>query len=152
MQTFLPYPDFSKSLACLDYKRLGKQRVEAMQLVNSTLKLQDDPTASVGWANHPARSMWVGYLDALKLYHNLSILEWIKRGYKNTMKLYIIPFELEIAMPHWLGHERLHASHRANLLRKDPVHYGQFGWTECPSMPYYWPTETTTPVNYYAQS
>ncbi len=26
MQTFLPYPDFTKSAQCLDNKRLGKQR------------------------------------------------------------------------------------------------------------------------------
>ena len=35
MQTFLPYPDFRESLESLDYKRLGKQRVEALQLVKS---------------------------------------------------------------------------------------------------------------------
>jgi hypothetical protein len=32
MQTFLPYPDFRESLESLDNKRLGKQRVEALQL------------------------------------------------------------------------------------------------------------------------
>lgn len=29
MQTFLPYPDFKKSAQCLDYRRLGKQRVDS---------------------------------------------------------------------------------------------------------------------------
>lgn len=139
MQTFLPYPNFAASLKVLDNKRLGKQRLEAMQLVNSTLKLAADPNAKLGWANHPARTMWNGYLDALKLYHNLSILEWVGRGFKNTMKLYVIPFDLDVPMPPWVGDEKFHASHRANLLRKDPVHYGQFGWTEDASMPYYWP-------------
>ena len=28
MQTFLPYKDFGKTAKCLDYRRLGKQRVE----------------------------------------------------------------------------------------------------------------------------
>jgi len=32
MNTFLPYPDFVKSAQCLDYRRLGKQRVEAWQI------------------------------------------------------------------------------------------------------------------------
>jgi len=137
MQTFLPYPDFADSLACLDYRRLGKQRVEAMQLVNSTLKLADDPNAKVGWANHPARTMWTGYLDALKLYHNLAIKEWIFRGYNNNMKLYNLP--QQIVMPHWLGNEKLHASHRSNLLRKDIAHYSQFTWTEPDNIPYFWP-------------
>ena len=27
MQTFMPYSDIKKSVECLDYKRLGKQRV-----------------------------------------------------------------------------------------------------------------------------
>jgi hypothetical protein len=36
--------------------------------------------------------------------------------------------------------ERVFASHRANLLRKDAAYYGYFGWTEDPTMPYYWPT------------
>ena len=33
MQTFLPYKDIQKSVKCLDYRRLGKQRVEAMQIL-----------------------------------------------------------------------------------------------------------------------
>ena len=88
MQTFLPYPDFVQSAKALDYRRLGKQRLEAMQLVNSTNKLADNPNAKVGWMNHPARFMWIGYMDALKLYHNVCIQEWVARGYNNNMKLY----------------------------------------------------------------
>ena len=38
-----------------------------------------------------------------------------------------------------LGDERLHTSHRSNLLRKAPEWYGQFGWTEAPDMAYWWP-------------
>ena len=37
MQTFLPYPDIEKSLNSLDSKRLGKQRVEAYQILNILL-------------------------------------------------------------------------------------------------------------------
>ena len=137
MQTFLPYDCFYESAKALDYRRLGKQRVEAMQLVNSTNKLLQDPNAKVGWANHPARTMWTGYMDALKHYHNVVVEEWISRGFKNTMKLYELPSS--IVLPHWLGDERIHASHRANLIRKDPAHYSQFNWSESPDMPYYWP-------------
>ena len=35
MQTFLPYPDFTQSAKTLDYRRLGKQRVEAWQILNA---------------------------------------------------------------------------------------------------------------------
>ena len=46
----------------------------------------------------------------------------------------------------------MHASHRSNLLRKEPAHYTQFGWTEPPDLPYVWPVpmvkdeETTVPA------
>jgi hypothetical protein len=41
--------------------------------------------------------------------------------------------------PPWLGDEAFHASHRSNLLRKNPEWYGQFGWTEPDDLPYVWP-------------
>ena len=34
MQTFLPHPEFDESAACLDYKRLGKQRLEAKTIID----------------------------------------------------------------------------------------------------------------------
>jgi len=42
-------------------------------------------------------------------------------------------------MPPWLGDDDFHSSHRANLLRKDSEHYGEFGWQEDSSLPYVWP-------------
>lgn len=35
MQTFVPFPDFARSAAVLDDKRLGKQRVEVLQIVRA---------------------------------------------------------------------------------------------------------------------
>ena len=35
MQTFLPYPDFAESAKVLDNKRLGKQRVECLQIMKA---------------------------------------------------------------------------------------------------------------------
>jgi len=132
MQTFLPYPDFRRSLRILDFRRLGKQRLEASQLIRAI-------TGGVGWSRHPAARMWSGYLNALKLYYNLAIEEWVRRGYRNRMKKMII--EGEIVLPPWVGDEAFHASHRSNLLRKDPVYYGQFGWQEPPTLPYVWNEE-----------
>jgi hypothetical protein len=137
MQTFLPYQEFDKSAQVLDYKRLGKQRLEAMQLVNSILKLEQNPDIKVGWHNHPARKMWIGYLDSLKYYCNIMIDEWQKRGYNNNMTKYTIPDSF--SLPPWLGDDKIHSSHRANLLRKDFNFYSKFGWTESPETPYYWP-------------
>ena len=129
MQTFLPYPDFKKSASVLDYKRLGKQRVEAMQIVNSLC------IDSYGWKSHPAVKMWDGFVMALADYHNCIIEEWMLRGYNNNMEFYEFN---DMVKPHWIGKEELHSSHRANLLRKDYEHYSQFNWTEDPTSPYVW--------------
>jgi hypothetical protein len=110
---------------------LGKQRVEAFQIVNTLTG------KSSGWANHPAVKMWHGYEFCLMLYANVMIEEWKRRGYRNNMKLYDVPLVLEL--PTWIGDDRLYASHRSNLLRKDPIYYGNFGWTEGPELPYFWP-------------
>jgi hypothetical protein len=130
MQTFLPYADFDKSVHCLDRQRLGKQRVEAMQILNTL-------ASGSRWANHPAVLMWRGYENALRLYMNKCIQEWIRRGYNNTMQ--IVEVTEPVEMPPWFGNEEFHASHRSNLLRKDAEWYGQFGWGETDQLPYVWP-------------
>ena len=56
MQTFLPYRDFKQSFRVLDYRRLGKQRVEAHQVLNVLL----GRTTTGGWRNHPITRMWDG--------------------------------------------------------------------------------------------
>jgi len=132
MQTFLPYPSFTKTFKTLDYRRLGKQRVEAMQILNILLNRTERP----GWRNHPIVRMWDGYEPALQLYHNLCITEWINQGYNNNMKLEDITEP--IIYPHWLGDKSFHSSHRANLLRKDYEYYSQFRWKEDSENPYAW--------------
>lgn len=134
MQTFLPYPDFDESARCLDQRRLGKQRVEALQ-IHSSLTIRNYG----GWRNHPATLMWEGYEDALKLYHDVMIIEWIERGFKNNMS-FLRPSSAPAEMPPWLGDDRLHSSHRAALLHKEFEHYADFGWDEEPRMDYFWPT------------
>lgn len=133
MQTFMPLPSFDDSLKCLDNKRLGKQRVEAFQILNILLNRTD----TKGWRSHPAMLMWRGYEDALKLYYNLSLHYWIQRGFRNNMKIETLPYCL--TSPHWMGNKDFHASHRSNLLRKDPNFYGQYRWKELDNLPYVWP-------------
>ena len=143
MQTFLPYPDFIMSAACLDNKRLGKQRVEARQIYNC-LKGPN------GWRNHPAVKMWHGYDEALSYYHDAIIVEWIGRGFQNSMQILTEKSAEDVSkyidqkalpMPDWLGDLTFHASHRSNLLRKDHVWYSQFGWAEPDNLPYVWPVK-----------
>jgi hypothetical protein len=131
MQTFLPLSDFTASANALDWRRLNKQRSEAR------IALKSISTKS-GWYRHPAVQMWLGYEDALIAYSNTIITIWERRGYRNNMPL--IPHGT-VEFPPWFGDERFHASHRSNLLRKNPEHYGQFGWEESPDLPYFWPTK-----------
>ena len=140
MQTFLPHHNFNECAKMLDNKRLGKQRIEAKQRYDIVFNNR----TTGGWVNHPAVKMWKGYHNSLAYYHNCMIDEWKKRGFKNTM-LYITPVDgLMFPKPLWLGDERLHSSHRANLIRKDSTFYGQYNWLDDPSTPYFWPPETYT--------
>ena len=74
MQTFLPYSDYDQSAAVLDYRRLGKQRVEAKQIMFAL----SDP--NYGWQNHPAVRMWRGHEYQLAQYGIAICYEWRKRG------------------------------------------------------------------------
>lgn len=121
----------------IDTKRLGKQRVEAMQLLN----VLSNPEAK-GWRNDPATKMWRGYEHALCEYALAICNEWTSRGYKDTVaeniraRLSQFP---ETGLPPWLGNPEFHSAHRSNLLRKDPEFYRQFGWNEPEDLPYIWP-------------
>lgn len=121
MQTFLPFSDFQKSVEVLDYRRLGKQRVETFQVLNILL----NRTESKGWTNHPVTKMWRGFEEALKLYQNITITEWVKRGYKNNMSFENVNKD-NLIFPTWLGDEEFHRSHRSNLLRKNFEYYSQY--------------------------
>ena len=138
MQIFLPYPDMRKSLQTLDNKRLGKQRVETYQIISAiTRRPKLDGTPYKGWLNHPCTVMWKNYVLALKLYMNYSITEWVERGFKNTMELENLSDE-KIVIPPFIGNEKFHSSHRANLLKKEPDFYSKYNWTENPEDPYVW--------------
>jgi hypothetical protein len=131
MQTFIPYTDFDLCARALDYRRLGKQRVECKQILNAIDR------GSGGWANHPATRMWRGYEPALRQYMRAIILEWIARGYNNNMD---IPEPEEYTLPPWWGREDVHTSHRKALLEKDfEFYYGKWKWEDEPEINYVWP-------------
>ena len=143
MQTFLPFANFEASAKVLDRQRLGKQRVEGFQILKSLL-------LGGGWQHHPATKQWASHEFSLCNYIEVMCREWTDRGYEDSIVVKVGDLLLDHPLPPgtppgWLGYEPFHSSHRANLLRKDPVHYGQFGWTEDPADPYYWPSHHDTP-------
>lgn len=148
MQTFLPFSNFTKSAKCLDRQRLGKQRVECKQILTALESKRSGRKA--GWQNHPATRMWERQEAALCCYAIDICQEWLNRGYKDSLLSWFENYRELLRScgadpedrPQWLGDERLHASHRGRLLFKDPVHYGQFGWTDTPRSDtegYWWP-------------
>jgi hypothetical protein len=134
MQTFLPYPNFADTAQCLDWRRLGKQRIEAKQIYCAITQ------SGYGWQNHPVVNMWRGYENLLALYGVVICREWRARGYNDNQLAW---FEERLGpcpeIPDWYGRDEFHASHRSNLLRKAPEWYGQFGWSEPDDLPYVWP-------------
>lgn len=144
MQTFLPYPSFLQSAQCLDRLRLGKQRVEAKQILETLVEVAMFPDAKRAWAHHPAVRMWAGYEGALVDYGVEMCAEWRRRGYHDALLGFFSMYQTAMHgrdNPPWLGDERLHSSHRAALLAKDVEHYSQFKWEEEPVINYWWPTK-----------
>ena len=135
MQTFLPFPSFHETAKVLDYRRLGKQRVEAKQIYLALTQ------PNYGWKNHPAVKMWQGYENALVHYGLEMCTQWRIRGYKDTLtdffKLHIQ--HNSIVYPPWFGDAAFHASHRAALLMKNFEYYKTFNWVELPKIEYIWP-------------
>lgn len=116
---FIPYSDPIKIAKVLDYKRLGKQRVEARQILSIIL----GEAKWTAWRHHPAVLMWTPYPNQLKYYYNIMIKEWISRGYENNMVLFD---DVEKKMPWFMHCEPILLSHRATLLRKNYAHYIQY--------------------------
>ena len=133
MQTFLPVPSFTESAAMLDRQRLGKQRVETMQILRALTGL------TKGWVHHPAVKMWRGYESCLADYGAAMCHEWIKRGYKDTCLAHFLRQPGQAPTPPWLGNTDFHRSHQSNLVRKLAEHYGPLFPGVPDDLPYVWP-------------
>ncbi|MFJ8870463.1 MSMEG_6728 family protein [Streptomyces sp. NPDC102473] len=150
MQTFLPYADFRRSALALDPRRLGKQRVEAIQVLRGLT------VPGHGWRHHPAVRMWTGYEEALVRYGLDVCAVWSAEGRADTCAATLredlaaslgrttVRTATELAaegeLPPWLGDEAFHRSHRSALVRKDPDHYRPLFPDTSPDEPYVWPS------------
>jgi hypothetical protein len=151
VQTFLPYADFERSARVLDPKRLGKQRVETIQVVRALT------VSGYGWANHPAVLMWKGFEEALGRYGFTCCEVWLELGFGDTCAVTIgadlraagveaVRTQGELAaagaLPPWLGDEAVHRSHRSALVRKDPDFYRPLFPDVPDDLPYFWPVRS----------
>ncbi|MET8575325.1 MSMEG_6728 family protein [Streptomyces sp. NPDC005012] len=150
MQTFLPYADFRRSALALDRRRLGKQRVEALQVFRALT------VPGYGWQHHPAVRMWAGYEEALVRYGLEVCRVWREQGRPDTCADSLtaeyaalrpdaadVRPQQELAeageLPAWLGDRAFHRSHRSALLRKDPEEYAARFAGVPDDLPYVWP-------------
>jgi hypothetical protein len=149
MQTFLPYADFERTARVLDLKRLGKQRVECIQVVRGLTR------SNYGWRHHPAVRMWKGYEEALGRYGFTVCEVWLERGFGDTCAATIgadlreagvtaVRSQAELdaadALPPWLGDPDFHRSHQSALVRKDPALYGPIFPDVPDDLEYVWPS------------
>ncbi|MEV3967141.1 MSMEG_6728 family protein [Streptomyces sp. NPDC050698] len=154
MQTFLPYPDFRATALALDRRRLGKQRVEALQVLRGLV------VPGYGWRRHPAVKMWLGYEEALVRYGLEICRVWREQGHQDTCAATLVA-DLAATRPHapirdqerlaaggelppWLGDDSFHESHRSALVRKDPDTYADLFPDVPDDLPYVWPASDRT--------
>ena len=149
MQTFLPFIEFERTAHVLDARRLGKQRVETIQVLRALT------VPGYGWRHHPAAAMWAGYEEALVRYGLDICAVWCATGRADTCAATLLADltrttgwatprtqdKLAAAgeLPLWLGDEDFHRSHQSALLRKDATYYRPW-FPEVPDdLPYVWP-------------
>lgn len=152
VQTFLPYPDFEQSARALDARRLGKQRVECIQVVRALTR------PGYGWRHHPAVLMWKGFEEALGRYAFTCCEVWVADGRADTCAATItedlaaagvttLRSQAALAdadaLPPWLGDPSFHRSHQSSLLRKDPGFYGPLFPDVPDDLDYVWPVRRT---------
>ncbi|WP_329333811.1 MSMEG_6728 family protein [Streptomyces sp. NBC_01352] len=154
MQTFLPYPDFRASALVLDRRRLGKQRVEALQVLRGLI------VPGYGWRHHQAVRMWAGYEEALVRYGLEVCKVWCEHGHQDSCSVTLVtdlrairpgasvrdqvPLGAAGELPPWLGDDAFHRSHRSALVRKDPTTYAPLFPDVPDDLPYLWPTSDRT--------
>ena len=143
MQTFITDFDMEQNAKNLDNKRLGKQRVEALQIADCLLVKESR------WKNHPAVKMWKGYEGFLILEYLREILiEWEERGFKNEkcrehwgkFKNIIFNGDKKIIYnePFWLKSDFIE-THRSNLIRKNREYYKKLFPNTKEGLEYIWP-------------
>jgi len=151
LQTFLPFPEFAASARALDPRRLGKQRVEALQVLRALT------TPGYGWRHHPAVLMWKGHEESLGSDGVTVCRAWFVLVFADTCELKLreklalvgvgTPRSQEElaaagALPPWLGDPALHRSHQSSLLRKDPEFYRPMFPDTPDDLPYVWPVRS----------
>jgi len=147
MQTFITHKNMAISAKNLDNKRLGKQRVEALQIFECLMVKESKSYKNKSMRNHKAVKMWKGYEKfLLEVYITEILFEWqIIRGFKNIKclskyKKYMKYTEKQsLVKPLWITNEFIE-SHRSSLIEKNPQHYKTLFPNTIEKVKCIWPT------------
>lgn len=145
MQTWLPIyvprdaiATYRASAAVLDDRRLIAQANEAIVVLRQCSGVPI-PWTGAGWRNVALTRAWRPYAGHLAAYGYCVCSEIAARGHTKSPHWGLfrrIHYTLPDIPPPWLG--LVAPRCRANLLAKNPGHYGQYGWTETPAIGQIW--------------
>jgi hypothetical protein len=148
MQTFLTHKKHGRTAGALDMMRLGRQRDDARRILRALL--HEDPEGDE-YANDPAVEMWSGYERELVYYGLTVCYEWsVTRQFKDNVLSWFRDKAIELGCPPeqltsaelappWVSDVWVLRSHRSNLIRKMPHHYGPLFPSTPENMPFLWP-------------
>jgi hypothetical protein len=146
MMTHLPIESFLQTATILRDKELYSSRTDAYKVMEALLGIDRR------WVHNPVTVMWQGYEFHLGQYALTVCAEWKVRHGADTLYDRFVRL-IEDAMgegvitpadnadrPWWLGHDGFHLSHRSNLIRIAPEHYGKIWPGVSGDLPYVMPT------------
>jgi len=112
-------------ICCNEFRARGYRENLARKMLDEASALMSSPNPATG----PNTAAIVS-IQLFKEYEDLDVTKDYlpKIAYVNAY----------VKRPVWVDHPLSISGYRSNLLRKDPKHYGQFGWTEPPDLEYFW--------------
>ena len=151
----MPLPSLADSATVLDPKRLGKQRVEALQVFRALT------VPGYGWRHHPTARMWIGYAEALVRYGLEVCAVWQEGGRRDTCAATLVSelaahfgvqqprSQAALAMAGellpWMGMTVFHVSHQSARVRKNPSWYRRYFPDVADNLPCVWPQSDRDP-------
>lgn len=130
MNTFLPVADFEACAYLLDLQRLRRQISECKWIIDALTNRPNSSISSRGM--HPVFKLWTSELTRLPyIWHLRQYQLQMARVYRQlSHKSHVDSLacgwiDTEYLRPSFnlVWPEKVHASHRANLIRKDPSYY-----------------------------
>lgn len=146
MQTYVPLPNLVESATILSDTDLAEQLDAVLTALDLLHQVEGD--APVTW--DPEVKMWAGYEVHLATYGLNLLEEAASRKIQfphHEVKSDRVEWHLECATsgdfgmeyPKWMGDDRLHDSHKAALIRKNPHFYRRRFASIDKSLPMFWP-------------